>query len=121
MVEGKDAKRETMEIYVTGNASDSAAVHEVLNELASFDDATILQAQQSVKSMLEMMDDERPALEGAAGDEADSDEAGSDYANADLYEALEKVAELLSEIRLYNKVQRVDPSDSTFLSKQLGI
>jgi hypothetical protein len=38
-----------------------------------------------------------------------------------VYEALEKVVELLSEIRLYNSVQKMDPMESALISRRMGI
>ncbi len=110
MSEQNEKKRETITLYVSGNGSDSASVQQVLDELASMDDAALEEAHGTITDMLDLLD----------APQEESGQVVSEH-DTDVYLALEKLAELLSEIRLYNKVQKMDPIESALISRQLGI
>lgn len=110
----KDTTRETMTLYVTGNGSDSAGVQEVLNELACFSDEALNEAEDHLESLIDLLDT-REIGEGEDWEDQPPPE------NAELLDVLDKLVELLSEITLYNSVQRLDPITSAMVSRSLGI
>ena len=120
MSDQNEKKRETITRYVNGNGSDGDNVQAVLSELASMDDAILEEAQGTIEAMLNMVGEVRAAEETEGVVTLTEPDAEHEH-DAALYEALEKLAELLSEIRLYNTVQKMDPIKSALISRELGI